>query len=314
MRKNWKLMVLLLSVGLIGCADTKIEEAEPQDANVAEMTVNEDVVVVEENEITKEKIANILGLNCLSSSEINLFYYKDKMNDYGVQEYALTKISEKVLLTYDVYDYDLDGEEEILVISFAGDNHEKDSIVMHMLEYTSEGWCEKSSLGLNSNEWGSLVYSMDSPARIDLFINENLQGLPVVYMEYCGESYFGDGGSWDFYSYLYTNDFQLYAQPMSEYMISYAYNLGMDLLEANGDASKVDFMFEEDLDWASEIVNKVHSTGFTPDSLGLEYPMINGIEGARLLLRLEIESEMETESEKTEVCGKKTISISEYTL
>lgn len=174
--------------------DVKNSEKEKKDENTKDTNSQE-----EAHKIAKE----VLGCPYIGNKEYELSYIKKLENsEFGSSFPSCEFINERGYICAQQYDFDHDGQDEILTLTLEGYEDTYQYLLMHMLEKTTDGkWDEAASLKLPDSDSGrDAVASLSGiPAyiRIDVFMRENENNIPDIYVEsYSRATCFVDGEAW----------------------------------------------------------------------------------------------------------------------
>lgn len=259
---------------------TKVEVIKAKITEVEEI-----IAKAEEREETKEPNALDIAMQTLNlpylSDETHALYYL-KSTQYNATSSILDKTG---IISADLYDYDKDGKDEILVTILLGSDDPSawKEYKMCMLEQDDGGnwstaaetfwsdFADQTSYGLYQ------LYSIICPSRSEVFVKD--EGNQVfIYMEGSGISqYFADGTSWGLYRLEYRDQtFQASGEP--------AGMAGSD--DISWACMNMDVNYEYEQDYIQDFVNSVHALDVHPSQLGWEYPIPDGDSSLRSIVRI----------------------------
>lgn len=145
----------------------------------------------------------VTGYTYLGGREYDLSYIRNTQNTELQMGVPHTEpIGESGYISAQQYDFDKDGQDEILVVAL---DLKKDTqtqmFVLHMLEqYSDNIWEDAAVLELTGDTAKmpmSTLAGIAAMERLDFFIKENRDEIPLIYIEsYGSTSYFVDGETW----------------------------------------------------------------------------------------------------------------------
>ncbi len=253
-----------------------IQEPEP------EVEIQEEVI--DQLEIAK----SVLNLPYLPDNATELQFVRQ--GQYGVRKEPLYQTG---IVSADLYDYDSDGQDEILVMVLIGGTEAsmENTLHLYMLENGENDDWSVAAQHVVQNEYGLEVYSILTPSRVEVFASER-NGQRVIFIESTGvSSFFVDGISWLLLSYQYRDQgFVEYSAPI--------HTAGSDGIADHCmamDSGQV--TYAPDLEYVNEFITAMNNLGFSNQQLGLDNPMPeNSVNGdCRKIVRLQEQTSLSSD-------------------
>ncbi|MGI6006958.1 MAG: PdaC/SigV domain-containing protein [Ruminococcus sp.] len=224
---------------------------------------------------------NVLGYPYLSDNSYTMqFVHEDT--------YYLTEgMDDEGILSADSFDYDQDGENEILVLVLSRQQTRwkySSAFVLNMLEKDEDGnWTRGAETVLEADLKGAY-----SPARIEFFAREYGDHVGIFLEDTSLARHFADGMSWRLTQVAYQN--QAFGQVGEE-----IYTAGSDDI-ANAcfemDDTYYPEGYEEGRQTILNFINSVHELELYPERIGWDAPLTDQDSSLRKILRIEKSTEI----------------------
>lgn len=239
----------------------------------------------------------------------------------GDYSYGLSGEPRQQLLAADRYDYDGDGEDEILAFVLEGDNEQGFFIRIGMLEKEGDSWTLASFLEPEDPYSGALQSGFELDAatcmgRIDFFARITETGeIWLMQERTCNSTPFADGFFWELTAYRYRDR----GWQIAHERMNVAGSSGIDSYRKMDPAAAAQDPESgpEGVQYVQAFVDGVHEMGIYPaKELAVENPIMDDDAGLRKLLRLQTEYQFEAEDygrlEAGEPAGSMTLTATDF--
>ena len=233
------------------------------------------------------KIAmEVMGLPYLSDDTGILHFLKKENYNIGT-----TTVEQTGIISADLFDYDLDGQDEILVISMNGGDDTAGDVIIEMtiLESGDSGqWSVGARKafyqGPDSEVFSQFLYSSVVPVRIE-FYEKHTEDHVYLYAEETGIAhYFSDGYGWYLYRYEY-RDGEIIESGTP------AGTMGSD--ETIDACLNLNTEYEYDQEYVRAFAAKVQDLEVNPKKLGIDDPISASDTSVRSLVRLSVTTDLD---------------------
>ena len=226
----------------------------------------------------------VLGLAYLADRTYDMWYEK---TDQGIQ---CSSIADAGVLSADLYDYDSDGQDEILavIIGTNASQFSNQGYWLYMLEQGADGNWTKAAEYLI--DWG--FHTLDSicfPMRIDFFSKQFEKDTVIFYESGGRATYFADGSFWSMGRVQYRDQaFQQVGETMEM--------AGSD--DVTDACMRLDENYsgpEENREYVLNFIAQVDELGLDIDGIGYQYPAMDQDISLRKILRTDKTSNITSE-------------------
>ena len=250
----------------------QVSYVEEQETHYKENNGIERYIIEDEDDNDIIGIAQqVLRLEYSGNCEINWAF--EKVAD----TVKISSINKNSILTVVKKDFDMDGQDEILVIV-----REVQTFSIHMLEKEVTGWQDKAQLAVEEYDDGN---RLTVPRKIDFYLKESETAINIYFESNECAHYFSDGDSWLLCGYGYSNgSFERLFDSLS--MEGSAVWGFWDLNPEEGGSADEKQMIQQ-------FVDEVRDTGLDINKISIDAMTMDWNTDVTKLFRIELSSELD---------------------
>lgn len=270
--------VLTRALETIPAKETARTEAIKRRLSEVEKLIEESEAEEEESKDALSIAMDVLGYPYLSDNSYVIQFIHEDNN------VKMSCIEDEGILSADLYDYDQDGQDEILAVVLSRQDTQLLSqvFVLNMLEQEESGEWKLSAQLTVSGEYQALD-AISCPARMEFFA-KSYDDHMGIFMEATGiASHLADGSSWELFQAVYQNgtfrqEGEGIAMAGSDDIADACFRMD-DTYSRQGDEASQETILR--------FTGNVRALGLDPDRLGWDAPLTEQDDSLRSLVRLQ---------------------------